>query len=44
MKTISQKIVGINRSLGIAILLVEQNANLRWKFPITATSSRPAAG
>jgi len=28
VKTISQKIVGINRSLGIAILLVEQNANL----------------
>lgn len=28
VKTIFQKIVEINKSLGIAILLVEQNANL----------------
>ena len=28
VKTIFQKIVEINRSLGITILLVEQNANL----------------
>jgi len=28
VKTIFQKIVEINRSLGITVLLVEQNANL----------------
>jgi branched-chain amino acid transport system ATP-binding protein len=33
VRTIFDKIVEINRELGLTILLVEQNANLPWRFP-----------
>jgi ABC-type branched-subunit amino acid transport system ATPase component len=41
VKTIFQKIVEINKSLGTTILLVEQNANLALEVSTTATCSRP---
>ena len=41
VKTIFEKIVEINRELGLTILLVEQNANLAPGSRITATSSKP---
>jgi len=41
VKTIFEKIVEINRSLRIIVLLVEQNANLALEVLHYGTSSRP---
>ena len=41
ISTIFEKIVEINKTHGITILLVEQNANLALEISTTRTSSRP---